>query len=235
MSGKSFLDKLAKNIIITGHYGSGKTNIAVNLALALKKTGADVTLIDLDTVNPYFRAADAKELLQSSGIKCVIPEYANTNVDIPSLPREIGSAFLQNEKTHSYTIFDVGGDNGAVALGAYSTRLKESGYDMLYVTNKFRPLTSTASDSAGILREIEQYSRLTHTALLNNSNIGHLTTKEDIINSLDYAKELSEISGLPLFFTSYTDKLSEFATEDFCAEKHKTEFFSLKNVTKKLF
>ena len=116
------LKDLEKIIVVTGHFGAGKTNFATaNLAKEAKKNGRPVTLIDLDIVNPYFRAADDKGELEELGIRCIIPDFANTNVDIPTLPPEIYSALeaYENPDYDGVTIFDVGGDNGAAALGMY--------------------------------------------------------------------------------------------------------------------
>ena len=232
MNPTTYLPPRKKHIIITGHYGSGKTHIAVNLALFLKKTGAAVTLIDLDTVNPYFRAADSQSLLQKNGVRCILPQYANTNVDLPSLPAEIHSVFSRNtgsESPDEYAIFDVGGDNGAVALGAYSARLKNEGYEMLYVVNRHRPLTAEPAEAVEILREIEGWSRLSHTAIVNNSNLGDLTTPELIADSLPYAKAVCNQSGLPLAFTaSMTESDPPSLPKD-------VPLFPLRKVTKRIF
>lgn len=236
MVNNTFANAFKKNIIVTGHYGSGKTNVAVNLALALKGTGADVTLVDLDTVNPYFRAADSRKLLVSQGVKCIIPDYANTNVDIPSLPAEINSVFdyvPRSDGVPSYSVFDVGGDNGAVALGTYSARFAHHGYDMLYVINKYRPLTETPAEALGIMREIEHYSRLRHTAVINNSNIGEITTSEDIAGSYGYARAVCELSGLPLAFTSYMDIPGVISPDNL--DVNGAPLFALRYVTKRLF
>ena len=156
------LKDLEKIIVVTGHFGAGKTNFAVNLAKEAKKTGRPVTLIDLDIVNPYFRAADDKGELEELGIRCIIPDFANTNVDIPTLPPEIYSALeaYENPDYDGVTIFDVGGDNGAAALGMYEKWFREYPYSMLYCCSLYRPLTEEPEDAVGCMREIEYYSRL---------------------------------------------------------------------------
>ncbi|MEG2429922.1 MAG: P-loop NTPase, partial [Oscillospiraceae bacterium] len=122
--------------IITGHYGSGKTNVAVNLALQLKEQHEKVTIVDLDIVNPYFRTSDFTQMLSEKGIKVIAPVYANTNLDIPALPPSINSIF---DNKDSFVIVDVGGDDaGAIALGQFSNRIKNSEYDMYYVINECR-------------------------------------------------------------------------------------------------
>lgn len=190
-----------KIIIVAGHYGAGKTNIATALALKIKAKAPSekVTLIDLDTVNPYFRAADSARELEAAGVCAIIPEFANTNVDLPTLPPEIASVFLSD----GTAIFDVGGDDGATALGVYEADIRRIGYEMLYVINMYRPLTETPEDAIGIMREIESYSRLSFTGIINNSNLGAETDADTVLDSLGYADEVARLSGLPLEYTSF--------------------------------
>ncbi|MCL2069021.1 MAG: P-loop NTPase, partial [Oscillospiraceae bacterium] len=122
-------------IIVTGHYGSGKTNLAVNLALDLRKQGRSVTLADLDIVNPYFRAADFIGLAKANDIGMMFPPYANSNLDLPSLTIALGEKIGGG----GTLIIDVGGDDaGATALGRYAPGLAGTDYDMIYVVNKNR-------------------------------------------------------------------------------------------------
>ncbi len=197
----SVLDKLSRNIVVTGHFGSGKTNVATGLATALERgSGA---LVDLDIVNPYFRAADAAPLMRSAGIDCIVPQYANTNVDIPSLGPEIYSVFAREEANPSYrAVFDVGGDNGAAALGALRPHLVRLGYSMILVVSAYRPLTSDPESAAAGLPEIEVLSGMRATHIINNSNIGRETTAADIEASLAYADEISRILALPILATT---------------------------------
>ena len=233
MSKKLPFEPTSPIIIVCGHFGSGKTCVSVALALALKKSGKNVTLVDLDIVNPYFRAADAEKLMKENGINCINPEFANTNVDIPSLGAEVHSVFAKAETDRdSVTILDVGGDSGAAALGRYRHMIENVGYHMLFVVSKYRPLTDTAELTVENMREIEYYSRLSCSHIVNNSNIGDETTLSYVENSFDYAKEISELSGLPEAFTSVVKS-------DFCAEleeKYKDKnFFFIDNTTRKLF
>lgn len=219
-------------IIVCGHFGSGKTNVSVSLALELKKQGKNVTLIDIDTVNPYFRAADAKELMERNGIKCINPEFANTNVDVPSLTSDIRSVFVSAKGENNVAIFDVGGDNGAAALGQYKKDFEACGYEMLCVVSKYRPLTDTPELAVEGLREIEYYARLRCTHIINNSNIGEETTLSDVKDSFAYSDEICRISELPLAFTSVMR--SDFSDE--LVEKYpEKNFFVIENTTKKLF
>lgn len=190
-----------KIIIVAGHYGAGKTNVATALAMKIKEESPSerVTLIDLDTVNPYFRAADSARELEAAGVHAIIPEFANTNVDLPTLPPEIASVFLSD----GTAIFDVGGDDGATALGVYEADIKRVGYEMLYVINMYRPLTEAPEDALAVMREIESYSRLSFTGIVNNSNLGSETDADTVLDSVGYADEVARLSGLPLKHTSF--------------------------------
>jgi len=221
MSG--IVDYLAgKKIIITvGHYGAGKTNLAVNLAINL-----GYTLVDLDVVNPYFRSADNIGELQKHGIDFIIPEYANTNLDLPAVPAEINSIFAAENRR---AVIDVGGDgNGATVLGVFADKIKRENCEMIYVINKYRPLTSCAETAAGLAREIERKSKLKITSVINNSNIGRLTTEKEILDSMEYAKKTAGLLAAPLIGTSLTEDI------DF-SEKKEYNIFTIKNHTKKLF
>ena len=187
--------------LFAGHYGSGKTNIALNYALWLRAQGLGVTVADLDIVNPYFRTKDSEALLAEHGIRLICSALANSNLDVPAMPREV-YALLSPESGHA--VLDIGGDDrGALALGRYAPDiLAENDYEMLFVANRFRPLTRTPQDALEVMREVEQACSLPFTAIVNNSNLGPDTAAEDIRGSIAYARELSELSGLPVKMTS---------------------------------
>ncbi len=187
--------------LFAGHYGSGKTNIAVNYAKFLREQGNDVVIADLDIVNPYFRTKDSQADLEAAGIRLISSKYANSNVDLPALPSEIYGIF---EDKSSLAVLDVGGDDrGALALGRYTPLIKaEDDYEMLLVINRYRPLTRTADDCIEIMHEVEAAGGLKFTGLVNNSNLGAETTAEDILDSVEYAKEVSEKTGLPVRMTA---------------------------------
>lgn len=190
---------MSKITIIAGHYGSGKTNVAVALALELRRTHEKTALADLDIVNPYFRAADSAKLLFDNGITPLIPIYANTNVDIPVLPESLRSAF----DTDIYSVFDVGGDDdGAAVLAPFKKEIEESGYEMYCVINMYRPMTASPEGAAAYLRAMEQASALHFCGLINNSNLGSLTVPETVTASLGYADKVSELTGLPVYRTT---------------------------------
>lgn len=194
--------------LFAGHYGSGKTNIAVNWAKYLKSQDKSVTIVDLDIVNPYFRTKDSQKDFEELGIKLVCSEYANTNLDIPALPREIYGAIADK---NSHLIMDIGGDDvGAVAMGRYTPSiLEENNYEMIYVANCYRPLTKTPEDTLEVMREIEAASGIPFTGIVNNSNLGVETTPEDVVKSIMYAQELSRISKLPVVFTTVNNSIAE--------------------------
>ena len=191
-----------KILVITGHYGCGKTNIAVNMALSLAEKGEQVTIVDLDIVNPYFRTNDCRELLEKSGIDLLSANFASTNLDVPSLPGSISGRLRTGKGT---CILDVGGDDaGAIALGQYATLISEKGYEMLYVYNPFRFLTATPEETVESLRGIETASRLKVTGLVNNANLGPLTTSETVAKGIPFGKQLTELTGIPVKFTTCT-------------------------------
>jgi hypothetical protein len=187
--------------LFAGHYGSGKTNIAVSLALDLKKQHENTAIADIDIVNPYFRSKDSEKLLSDNGIRLICSEYANSNVDIPALPQDMYA--VTDDKT-MYSILDVGGDErGALALGRIAPKIREeNNYEMIYVVNKYRPLTSDADSAIEVMREIEAACKTRFTCIINNSNLGAETDEETVISSLDYAQEIAERTGLPLLFTT---------------------------------
>ncbi len=192
--------------ILAGHYGSGKTNIAVNLALKMKRDGFDTVIADLDIVNPYFRTKDSLKELTEAGIKLISSEYANSNVDIPALPQEMYS--VVDDKSRYY-IVDLGGDDrGAYALGRYADKINEEGnFEMLFVFNMYRPLTPDAESALEVMAEIENAAKVKFTGIVNNSNIGAVTEEESVSRSFAECESLCKLSGLPLKFTSVDKKI----------------------------
>ena len=197
--------------IFCGHYGSGKTNIAVNFALELRKTHDRVSIIDLDIVNPYFRTKDSQHELDAAGVELISSDYAGSNLDIPALPAAMMRPIAEQD---TQVVMDIGGDDqGAVALGRFADQLNaEGGYDMFFVLNLYRPLTQTAEDALGVMREIEAACGLRFTAIVHNSNLGALTTLQDLLDKHPEAQKLSELSGLPLQLTTVREDLAPQAT-----------------------
>lgn len=190
--------------LLCGHYGSGKTNVAVNIAFYLKKIYNNVVVADLDIVNPYFRTKDSSDDFKKAGIELICSQYANTNVDIPALPPDMYRLTADKSLT---AVIDVGGDDrGAYALGRLVPEIKqENNYDMLMVINGFRPLTPDSESTVEVMREIEEACKLKFTGLVNNSNLGNETCTEDILKSQKYAKSVEELSGIPLVLTTVNE------------------------------
>ena len=213
--------------LFAGHYGSGKTNIAVNYALHLAAEGKKVCIADLDIVNPYFRTKDSAKELEAAGVHLISPQFANSNVDLPALPAEAYRLVTDRE---TYGIMDIGGDDrGAYALGRFvPSILEENDYRMIFVANASRPLTRTAEDALEVMREIEAACGLKFTDLINNTNLGDLTTADTILASRDYMEKLSKLSGLPIFATTAkTDVAAQLALPDVLPLKLQEKYFDL--------
>lgn len=188
-------------ILLSGHYGSGKTNIAVNLSLYLKKFRERVTLADIDIVNPYFRSRDSAADLEAAGVRLISSAFASSNVDLPALPQDV---YAITDDRGMTAVIDVGGDDrGALALGRWRDAiLEENDYEMLLVINRFRPLTRDAASTLEVMQEIEVAARMRFTAVVNNSNLGNETTAETVLSSQDYAASVCQATGLPLKMTT---------------------------------
>lgn len=216
------LFELVKNkiTVISGPYGAGKTNVAVNIALALAKKGEKCRVADLDIVNPYFRSADNAELLKEAGVETLIPIYANTNVDIPALPPDYEKIFSGD----GYSIADVGGDpDGAAVLGFSHDAYENASYTMYFVYNRYRYVTKEPFDALDVLKGIERASGLKFSGIINNSNLGAETDEKCVRDAVKYAEELSEIANLPLVLSTAPDWLTLDG------------FTPITDITKKLF
>ncbi len=192
--------------IICGHYGSGKTNVALNLAFHLKKSHKSVAIADLDIVNPYFRTKDSAEELAAAEIGLICSEYAGSNVDIPALPQDM---YAITDKLDTKYILDIGGDDrGALALGRIAPKIKqENNYEMLLTVNCFRPLTRDTASVLEVISEIEYAAKIKFTGIINNSNLGEETTADDVLSSVVYADDISKATGLPVVFTAVDERL----------------------------
>jgi len=188
-------------ILFAGHYGSGKTNIAVNYALLLSREGKKVCIADLDIVNPYFRTKDSAAVLEKAGVDLISPRFANSNVDLPALPAE---SYRLVQDQSAYGIMDIGGDDrGAYALGRFVPFIREENdYRMAFVVNFCRPLTRTAEDALEVMREIEAACGLPFTCIVNNTNLGSETTAQTLLGSEEQLRTLCRLSGLPLWLTA---------------------------------
>ena len=192
--------------ILCGHYGSGKTNIAVNMALDLKQQRENVAIADLDIVNPYFRSKDSEEEFKQHGIRLICSEFASSNVDLPSMPADLYS--ITDDKSLS-VIMDIGGDDrGAYALGRLRDLImNENDYDMLMVVNKYRPLTPDAESTIEVMREIEAACGIPFSGIINNSNLAGETDASVVLGSIAYAEEVAKLANLPLVLTAVEERL----------------------------
>ena len=197
---------VADIILICGHYGCGKTNLSLNLAARCAQAGEQVTVVDMDIVNPYFRASDYGPLLESMGVELIAPGFAHSNVDLPSITAEMYSIFTRTGRI----IIDVGGDDaGATALGRFSRRLAEKPYTMLYAVNQHRSQSQTAEETVELLREIELASHLKAHAIVNNSHLMQFTTPQTVTGSFAYADEVARLTGLPIAATAAERSVAE--------------------------
>ncbi|MBE7020918.1 MAG: MinD/ParA family protein [Ruminococcaceae bacterium] len=211
--------------IFVGHYGSGKTEVAVNYAIKLKEEGNDVIIVDLDIVNAYYRTKDNEKMLNEMGIEVISPTYANTNVDIPSLPAHLLKVFADKTKK---VVFDVGGDDaGATALGRFFGYFSQEKYQMYSVINTKRPLTDNKENIIMMIRDININSRLEITGLINNTNLSYETSCEDILKGEEIVLSVAEEIKLPFIFTSLLEeKVSEYK------KKTDSKLFPLKKYLK---
>ena len=199
--------------LFAGHYGSGKTNLAVNYAMALRAQGHEVMVADLDIVNPYFRTKDSAQELKAAGIGLISSDFANTNVDMPAIP---SAAYGLFERRDVCGVIDVGGDDrGAYALGRFVPMIKdENDYEMLFVINQSRPLTTRVGAAIEVMREIEGACGLPFTAIVNNTNFGEETCEDDVRNSQVYAREIANRTGLPIKYTAVKENLYPALAEE---------------------
>ena len=197
----------SKIVIFAGHYGSGKTNVAVNCALQMRKQFDRVAIADLDIVNPYFRTKDAAELLSKHGVEVIVSEFAGTNLDAPAMPAE---AYRMLHDSDLHSVIDVGGDDrGALALGRYADAIKSGEYEMYFICNKFRPMTRTAEDAYEAMKEIEAAASIPFTGIIDNPNLGPDTTADDVLGSAEYSATLADLSGLPVVCTAVRRDIAE--------------------------
>ena len=197
--------------LVVGHYGVGKTNLSINLAVDLAAEGKQVTVVDLDIVNPYFRASEQRRLLEERGIELIAPVFAEagSSLDVPSLTGKISPA-IELASEERAVIIDVGGDDaGSVAVGRYARFICERDYAMLAVLNRFRNLVQDPVDAVENLREIETASRLAATAVVDNSHLKSVTDSDTIRLGVDYAGKVAAASGLPLVAVTAPNHLVE--------------------------
>jgi hypothetical protein len=190
--------------IITGHYGSGKTEFAVNLAFRFRREGHEVTLADLDIVNPYFCSRERKEEMRAAGIRVIVSRGAGS--DLPAINPEVYALFEPN----TCGIIDAGGDaTGAQALGRFSQKFKSIPHELLCVVNFNRPETNTPQKALAYLRQIEYSARLTMAGLVNNTHLDRHTTTHDILRGAELIGELSAVSGIPVKYHAFEERFAD--------------------------
>lgn len=183
-------------VVLVGNYGSGKTELALNLALNAAQTQT-TTLVDLDIVNPYFRSGEKAEELRRADVRVLMPTFAMSTVDIPALPAEIQSVF---EQPSQRVIFDVGGDDtGAAALGRYAPSFRRYREDTVVclVINAMRPLTQTAQDVAELAQRIAARGRMDIDMIINNTNLADQTDSTMVHMGHQVAEAAARLLGVP--------------------------------------
>lgn len=201
--------------VFVGNFGSGKTELALHFAHLGAAAGETVTLVDLDIINPYFRASERRKSLEAAGIRLIEPNFAMDNVEIITIDPRIYSAFVGED---GLTVFDVGGDNvGARALGQYRSyfdRIPPELLDVYLVVNPYRPLSASAELIADLLWKIESASRLKVTGIINNSNLSYETQAQDLFWGYEVVKQAAMDTKLPVLYTSGAGPiLEEFFTQ----------------------
>ena len=195
--------------IITGHYGVGKTNLSLNIARDMREVMPQVTLVDLDVVNPYFRTTDNKEFLDAHSIRVLGPVYGASNLDTPSLSPGIDDAIIDANAERG-VIIDVGGDpDGARALGRYAPKIAARAYRMVHVVNLRRPETMLVEDNLKLLKAIEVISGLEATEILGNTHLKEFSSVEDIVAAARPTLEIAQAAGIPLAAISAPRELAD--------------------------
>lgn len=196
-----FIAALPPVTVVTGHYGVGKTNLALNIAFDLAAAGFQVTMVDLDVVNPYFRSSDHAREFSAAGIDMVAPLYAGTSLDSPGLSGRVGTVVQQafEDPQRRRVVVDAGGDDvGATALGRFSAGIRAGEHAVLFVVNERRNLTQRADEACAILAEIQEKARLSATGVVGNTHLKAETDEATVLGSVPFASEVARQAGLPL-------------------------------------
>lgn len=209
--------------VFLGYYGSGKTELAVNYALYLKSLGKKVVVIDFDLVNPYFRTKDAEKLFEENDITLIAPEFANTNLENPTVPSEIFSVF---EDKDVYAIFDVGGgEDGAIPLGVFHRQLSQEECDVFFVLNQRRMLTTNPEEAIEIYQEIAAVSRIPITGFINNTHLKEETTSEMLLDGQALAEAVAKALGIPVVYISGSKEMLDTLPEKYESLKFPIQFY----------
>ncbi len=188
-------------IAIVGGYGSGKSEVAVNLShLLVQSQPEPVAIADLDIVNPYFRSREAASQLDKLGIRSIVPEGSLHYADLPIILPQIRGAI---ENRDGKVVLDVGGDNvGARVLSSLYDAFEKGGYEMLLVINTNRPFTSDVTGCMKMLSDIEKSSRLKFTGIISNTHLMEYTTPDTIMDGYRLTQEVATKTKLPIVFLS---------------------------------
>ncbi len=201
--------------VIVGHYGSGKTNFTMNVALDAAKTGKRVTVIDMDIVNPYFRVSEQRRILEDAGVELVAPVFseAGTSLDVPSLTGRILPA-IESAGDERLVLVDVGGDDaGSIAIGRYARAIAAADHAMWYVANRYRNLVQDLDDALENMSEIEAASRLNITGIVNNSHLQNSTDAVVVEQGFEYVSNLAALSGLHVVCTTVPPELTAVSVD----------------------
>ena len=212
---------MKKMKVLIGNYGSGKTELALNFAFRAAERGERTELLDLDMVNTYFRLTERGRMTRMQEIRLVSPNFACSGIETLSLPAEVASAFAMDWDT---VIFDVGGDAvGATAVGRYHQdflELEPGALEVLNVVNTRRPLAGTVEKVLHLQEEMQIHSRLKITGMINNTNLATATSTEELRHGYEILKEVSQISGIPVAYTSGKKEM----LDAFLAEGHDPQY-----------
>ena len=183
--------------IVIGHYGSGKTEFAVNYAIRRRESGSEVAIADLDIVNPYFRTRQQADMLEAKGIRVVSSNLGNDwRLELPALNSELQSFFIESQREN---IIDVGGNAvGARVLARFQPKIVQEDHQLICVLNANRPEVRKPDDALSYLRAIEQTTSLTCTGLVNNTHLCGETTAAEIRKGAALAEEVSRQTGIPV-------------------------------------
>jgi energy-coupling factor transporter ATP-binding protein EcfA2 len=196
--------RAARVLVVLGAYGSGKSEVAVNLALLLRRERNEVTLVDLDTINPYFRSSDARRVLDDAGVRTIAPSTAGTNVDVPAVPAEVLSVF----EGSGTAVLDIGGeDMGARIVSSFRRKLTSPDVFVLMVVNINRPFTSDAARVASMASALSAAAGLPIDAYVDNTNLLEATDGGMLLDSTPILREAVLRSGIPLAFACGLDEL----------------------------
>ena len=205
-----------KYYVLVGHFGSGKTELALALAKHFNAGGrGGVALVDLDIVNPYFRSSEHQQILQEEGIDVIMPSFAHTTVDVPALSAAVHTVFESQRYRH--VIFDVGGDaSGATALGRYFPFIQpiREQVQVLFVVNACRPLTANEEDICALIRQIEARARVRVDMLVNNANLQRQTTARHLTYAQTLLERVSVRISVPVGMVAGYSRLRDALPED---------------------